>query len=106
VLVVVSGLPGVGKSAIAVAPAKATNAVHLSIDAIEDGLLGAGLGRGRRTGIAGASSNAPSATSRTDVQARRFEPEDGPDVLALDASRPVPESVAAIVAWLQQQVAT
>jgi predicted kinase len=52
VLVVVSGLPGVGKSAVALALAEATGAVHLSIDAIEDALLGAGLPPGERTGIA------------------------------------------------------
>ena len=51
-LVVLSGLPGTGKSAVAVEVARITGAVHLSIDAIEDALLGAGLERTWSTGVA------------------------------------------------------
>jgi predicted kinase len=51
-LVVVSGLPGTGKSAVAERLASRFNAVHLSIDDIEDAMLGAGLEPGWRTGVA------------------------------------------------------
>ena len=51
-LVVVSGLPGVGKSAVAAAVAARLGAVHLSIDSTEDALLGAGLPAGYGTGVA------------------------------------------------------
>jgi predicted kinase len=51
VLIVVSGLPGTGKTAVAERLAERLRAVHLSLDAIEDGLLGAGLPRGRESGI-------------------------------------------------------
>jgi predicted kinase len=52
VLIVISGLPGTGKSAVAAALAGRLAAVHLSIDPIEDALLGAGLPAGRQTGVA------------------------------------------------------
>ncbi len=51
-LVVISGLPGTGKSAVAEALAGPLGAVHLSIDAVEDALLGAGLPRSWTTGVA------------------------------------------------------
>jgi predicted kinase len=49
---VVSGLPGTGKSAVADAVAGRLRAVHLSIDPVEDAMLGAGLERGWATGVA------------------------------------------------------
>jgi predicted kinase len=52
VLLVVSGLPGVGKSAVAADLASRLTAVHLAIDPVEDALLGAGLPRGWQTGVA------------------------------------------------------
>jgi predicted kinase len=52
VLIVVSGLPGTGKSAVAAALATRLGAVHLSVDTIEDALLGAGLPRSWETGVA------------------------------------------------------
>jgi predicted kinase len=52
VLVVVSGLPGVGKTTVARGVAGRLRAVHLSVDAVEDGLLEAGLEPGRTTGVA------------------------------------------------------
>jgi predicted kinase len=52
VLVVISGLPGTGKSAVAAALAQRAGAVHLSVDPIEDALLGAGLSPGWETGVA------------------------------------------------------
>ena len=52
VLVVISGLPGTGKSAVAAGLAARLEAVHLSIDPIEDALLGAGLPRSWETGVA------------------------------------------------------
>lgn len=51
-LIVVSGLPGTGKSAVAAALAARLQAVHFSIDPIEDALLGAGLPRSWETGVA------------------------------------------------------
>jgi predicted kinase len=51
-LVVVSGLPGTGKSSVSVAVAARTGAVHLSVDHLEDALLEAGLQRGWTTGMA------------------------------------------------------
>jgi predicted kinase len=52
VLVVISGLPGTGKSAVAAELAARLKAVLLSIDPIEDALLGEGLPRSRETGVA------------------------------------------------------
>jgi len=52
VLIVISGLPGTGKSAIAEAVAAELDAVHLSIDVVEDALLGAGLPPSWQTGVA------------------------------------------------------
>jgi predicted kinase len=51
-LIVVSGLPGTGKSAVAAELAARLGAVHLSIDPIEDALLGAGLPPSWETGVA------------------------------------------------------
>lgn len=51
-LVVVSGLPGTGKSAVAAALAARLGAVQVSIDPIEDALLGAGLPQSWETGVA------------------------------------------------------
>ena len=51
-LVVISGLPGTGKSAVAAGLAARWGAVHVSIDPIEDALLGAGLPPGWQTGVA------------------------------------------------------
>lgn len=52
VLVVISGLPGTGKSAVAAEVARRLGAVHLSIDSVEDALLGAGMEPGWTTGVA------------------------------------------------------
>jgi predicted kinase len=52
VLIVVSGLPGTGKSAVASGLASRFEGVHLSIDRIEDAMLGAGLPHGWTTGVA------------------------------------------------------
>ena len=51
-LIVISGLPGTGKSSVAAALATRLGAVHLSVDHVEDALLGAGLPRSRETGVA------------------------------------------------------
>lgn len=51
-IVVVSGVPGVGKSAVASALATRLSAVHLSVDPVEDALLAAGLLPGWQTGVA------------------------------------------------------
>jgi predicted kinase len=52
VLIVISGLPGTGKSAVAAALADRLEATHLSVDPIEDALLGAGLPSSWETGVA------------------------------------------------------
>ncbi|GAA1329523.1 AAA family ATPase [Brachybacterium rhamnosum] len=51
-LVVLSGLPGVGKTSVAEILAARTASVHLSIDAVEDALLACGLPRGWEVGVA------------------------------------------------------
>ena len=52
VLIVISGLPGVGKTTLAAAFAQQSRAVHLSVDVAEEALLGAGLEPGWTTGVA------------------------------------------------------
>lgn len=51
-LIVISGLPGTGKTAVAAEVARAADAIHLSIDTVEDALLGAGFPRSWTTGVA------------------------------------------------------
>lgn len=51
-LLVISGLPGVGKTAVAVAVAQRLGATHLSIDTVEEALLAAGASPGWETGVA------------------------------------------------------
>lgn len=51
-LVVLSGLPGVGKTSIADAVAARTGSVHLSIDEVEESILACGLPRGWQVGVA------------------------------------------------------
>lgn len=50
-LVVLSGLPGVGKTSVAEILAARTRSVHLSIDAVEDSMLACGLPRGWEVGV-------------------------------------------------------
>ena len=51
-LVVLSGLPGVGKTSVTEIVAAHTKSVHLSIDAVEDSILACGLPRGWEVGVA------------------------------------------------------
>ncbi|NNU28298.1 AAA family ATPase [Isoptericola sediminis] len=51
-LIVISGLPGVGKTSVAEIVAARTGSVHLSIDAVEESILACGLPRGRHVGVA------------------------------------------------------
>ena len=51
-LLLVSGLPGTGKSTVAARLARGLRAVHLSVDEIEEAMLGADLPRDRTTGVA------------------------------------------------------
>ena len=51
-LIVVSGLPGTGKSTIARRIARARRAALLSVDPIESAMLGAGVARSFATGLA------------------------------------------------------
>ena len=52
VLIVISGLPGVGKTTLAAALARRIRSTHVSVDAIEDALLSAGCEPGWTTGVA------------------------------------------------------
>jgi predicted kinase len=51
-LIVVAGLPGVGKTAVAAAVAKQLDAVHLSVDPVEDAMLSCGIPGGWNAGVA------------------------------------------------------
>ncbi|MCG7415981.1 MULTISPECIES: AAA family ATPase [Microbacterium] len=51
-LIVISGLPGVGKTTVADLVGARLGAVRLSIDPVEDALLGAGFPQGWETGVA------------------------------------------------------
>ena len=51
-LVVVSGLPGVGKTSVAAILASRAAAIHLSIDAVEEAILACGLPSGWNIGVA------------------------------------------------------
>ncbi len=51
-LIVVSGLPGVGKTAVATAVAARLNGVHLSVDPVEDAMLRCDLPAGWNLGVA------------------------------------------------------
>ncbi|WP_440102903.1 AAA family ATPase [Glutamicibacter mishrai] len=51
-LMVISGLPGVGKTSVAEIIAARTGSVHLSIDAVEGSLLACGLPAGWEVGVA------------------------------------------------------
>lgn len=51
-LIVISGLPGVGKTSIAEIIAARTGSVHLSIDAVEESILACGLPSGWQVGVA------------------------------------------------------
>ena len=51
-LLVVSGLPGTGKTSVAREVARRLDAVHLSVDPVEDAMIGAGLPSSWSTGVA------------------------------------------------------
>lgn len=51
-LIVISGLPATGKTALATSLARHADLVHLSVDAVEDALLRCGLEPGWTTGVA------------------------------------------------------
>jgi predicted kinase len=51
-LIVISGLPGVGKTSVAAIVAARTESVHLSIDAVEESILACGLPSGRQVSVA------------------------------------------------------
>jgi len=52
VLIVISGLPGTGKTTVGEAAARHSRAVWLSVDDLEDALLGVGLPSNWTTGVA------------------------------------------------------
>ena len=51
-LIVISGLPGVGKTSVAALTAARLKAVHLSIDEVEESMLACGLPPGWTVGVA------------------------------------------------------
>ena len=51
-LVVIPGLPGVGKTSVALIFAANAGSVHLSIDAVEESIFACGLPTGRQVGVA------------------------------------------------------
>jgi predicted kinase len=61
-LIVVSGLPGTGKTTVGEAVARRTRAVWLSVDDIEDALLGVGLPSDWTTGVAAYEAVAAAAS--------------------------------------------
>jgi predicted kinase len=71
-LIVISGLPATGKTALATALAERIRATHLSVDVIEDAMLRAGSEPGWTTGVAaylaaGATAQQNLALGRTVV---------------------------------------
>jgi predicted kinase len=66
-LIVVSGLPGVGKSEAARRVAAALGAAYLSIDPVEEALLSAGLAPGWTTGVAAYEAVRAAAASNLSV---------------------------------------
>lgn len=51
-LVVISGLPGTGKTSVAAMVSARMNCSHLSIDPVEDAMLSCGLSAGWQIGVA------------------------------------------------------
>lgn len=62
-LLVVSGLPGTGKTTVADALARTLGAVRVSVDAIEEGMLGSGLPASWSTGVAAYGAGAAVAVT-------------------------------------------
>lgn len=67
VLVVISGLSGTGKSTVGEAVARRVRAVWLSVDDVEEALLGVGLASDWTTGIAAYQAVAAAATENLRV---------------------------------------
>jgi AAA domain-containing protein len=66
-LLVVSGLPGVGKTAVATEIAKRVGGVHLSVDPVEDALLACGLEPGWQLGVAAYEAVASMASANLEL---------------------------------------
>lgn len=71
-LVVISGLPGTGKTAVAAKVARDADAVHLSIDIVENALLGAGFPRSWTTGVAAYEAVRAAAEQNLDLNLGRI----------------------------------
>jgi predicted kinase len=93
VLLVISGLPGTGKSAAGAALAREMDAVHLSVDEVEDAILGAGFQRDWTTGVA--AYEAVRAAAEQNLGLGRF--------VIVDA---VNDSAAARLTWSNAATAT
>lgn len=87
-LLVVSGLPGTGKTAVAREVARRSGAVHLSVDPVEDAMLACGLPRTRATGVA-------AYEVLRAVAQDTYEPWTGP-VTRVDASAPLAQVVDSV----------
>ncbi|WP_277050280.1 hypothetical protein [Ruania albidiflava] len=71
-LIVISSLPGVGKTSVAEICAARLGSVHLSIDAIEESVLACGLPSGWQTGVAAyEAARAMAEMTWPDVERRR-----------------------------------
>ena len=92
-LVVISGLPGVGKTTVADLLADRLGAVRLSIDPVEEAMLASGCRPGRTTGIA--AYEAVGAMAELNVRAGRIAVVD-----AVNDSEPARET------WRRAAVAT
>lgn len=66
-LLIVSGLPGVGKTAVARDLARDAGAVHLSIDAVEEAILACGLPSGWQVGVAAYEAVGAMATANLEI---------------------------------------
>ncbi|GAA2554796.1 putative kinase [Neomicrococcus aestuarii] len=68
-LIVISGLPGTGKTTVAERLAEELGATHISIDTVEDDLLEQGFERGWSTGVA--AYEAARANAETELESGR-----------------------------------
>ena len=115
-LLVVSGLPGTGKTTLADSLAGRLRAVRVSVDPVEEALLESGLPRSwesgaaaYRAGAAMAATNlagglpvvADAVNDSVAARAATYEAWTGPDHVHLDATAPPTELVDRVLALLR-----